>query len=209
MENEVGGDIAFVGRLSNEKGPIYALKTLHYLKRRYPKAVFSLMMAGDGPELENLKHYAKVRGLEDDVHFNGLLPREQVGTFLMCCDIVFIPSKEEAFGLVALEAMREGRPIVAARVGGLQEVVTHGRNGLLVRQGNIRGYAEAIYKLVSDFTSYRIIVENNLGDVQNYSWKRCMERYEAAYTSILLSKERKPTTTKIRSWAARIFKQST
>ena len=185
LEKKFGGIIGYVGRFSKEKGPIYAIKTIEYLKKIRPKALFELHMAGDGPEREYMEGYIKKRGLEDVVWIMGLIEPEKVHHFMCSCDVIMVPSLSEAFGLVNLEAMRAGKPIVASNAGGIPEIIEDGRNGLLCGSGDVKCFAEAILKLLENQQLYKSIVNNNLRDYKKYSWEKAIEKYEVFMKKVI------------------------
>jgi glycogen(starch) synthase len=123
-----------VGRLTREKGFDLALAAFAALSPRFPEAC--LIMAGDGAERRALEATAAQLGLADRVRFVGWVEPERVPDLMNTASVVVVPSREEAFGIVALEAAAMARPVVATRVGGLPEVVVHGQTGLLVEPEN-------------------------------------------------------------------------
>jgi glycosyltransferase involved in cell wall biosynthesis len=145
-----------VGRLSPVKGTDLALEALGHLVRRGVRA--RLTLVGDvypGYEWfrEQLQRTADSEALAGRVRFAGFQP--DVAPFLQQADIVLVPSRLESFGNVAVEAALMARPVVAARVQGLAEVVDHGTTGLLVPSGDARALAEAVEDLLLDWPAAR------------------------------------------------------
>jgi glycosyltransferase involved in cell wall biosynthesis len=136
--------VAAVGRLAPEKGFDRLIGAAHKLLNECPKCRF--VLAGEGPEHASLEELAKPLG--DRFHLLGRY--EAVYGLISAADIVVIPSVEEGQGIVALEAMAAGKPVAAARVGGLIETVVHGETGILVQDGAEDGLAEAIKSLAGD-----------------------------------------------------------
>jgi N-acetyl-alpha-D-glucosaminyl L-malate synthase BshA len=99
-----------------------------------------LLMVGDGPERSNAEWFARQGGLEQKVHFLG--KQDNIEDLIGISDLLLLPSENESFGLVALEAMACEVPVVASRVGGLPEVVTDGVEGFLVDAGDVPKMAE-------------------------------------------------------------------
>ena len=82
------------------------------------------------------------------VAFLGAVPDEELSRYYAGCDVFVAPSRHESFGLILLEAMREGKPVIAGDVGGMREVVEHEENGLLVSPTDAEELASAIRRLV-------------------------------------------------------------
>ena len=98
------------------------------------------MLVGDGPEFSRTQALVGELGLADRVRFVGVV--DEVASLLSAADLLLLPSETESFGLVALEAMASGVPVVASRVGGLPEVVEHGVTGYLAPVGDVEAMAE-------------------------------------------------------------------
>jgi glycogen synthase len=176
-----------LGRLVREKGFDVAIKAMSQLRRLIPAA--RLVVAGDGPEAAALQGHVQELGLGDSVVFAGAVAPADVPALLTRASIVVIPSRTEAFGLVALEAAAMGRPVVATRVGGLPEVIESGKTGVLVEPDQPAALAQAVIDLLSDPSRLRA-----MGDAARsraeivFPWKACVDSYLNHYASI----QRKP-----------------
>ncbi len=131
-----------LGRLVPEKGFDLAVAAVARLPDRAPRP--ELVVAGDGPERGALEAAVAARGLAGRTEFTGWVAPAAVPALVNRCTVVVVPSRDEPFGLVAVEAGLMARPVVAAAVGGLPEVVRHGRTGLLVPGGDSEALARAI-----------------------------------------------------------------
>ena len=120
-----------VGRLIPIKGHIVLLRAFAEARRRIPG--LELQIAGRGPLEPALRALAKELGIEDAVHFLGYVAPVQKA--IADAAVVVVPSMGEGFGMVALEAMERARPVIAAEIGGLGELVQDGVTGLLVPPG--------------------------------------------------------------------------
>lgn len=138
--------IGYVGRLSPEKGPRYFLESVPLIRQFVPEACFFVI--GSGPDEQALRSQAALVGLAPDQVFLG--HRTDIPTQLCALDIVVIPSLAESFSLVALEAMHQGRPVVASNVGGIPEVVQDGETGMLVAPRDAPALARAVCRLAAD-----------------------------------------------------------
>jgi len=107
-----------------------------------------LLLVGDGPERGNVERTAEKENVLDDVLFLG--KQESVAEILACADLFLLPSESEAFGLVALEAMACGVPVIASRVGGIPDVVPDGTAGFLLPPDDVAGMAAAGAALLED-----------------------------------------------------------
>jgi glycosyltransferase involved in cell wall biosynthesis len=122
-------EVLFVGRLSAEKGILDLVQAAEGMP---------LVVAGDGP----LR--AQVPGAL------GFVPHHELGPLYERAAVVAVPSHREGFGVVALEAMAHGRPVVASAVGGLLDIVVDGATGLLVPPGDVAALRAALERLLAD-----------------------------------------------------------
>ncbi|MGO0123366.1 glycosyltransferase [Desulfothermobacter acidiphilus] len=132
--------VATVGRLHPVKGQRYFLEAAVEVRRRFPEARFAVI--GAGPEQEELLRLAHRLQLEDRVVFTGFLP--EVTSCYPELDLLVLASLMEGFGLVVLEALALGVPVVATQVGGLPEIVQDGETGLLVPPADPIALAQAM-----------------------------------------------------------------
>jgi glycosyltransferase involved in cell wall biosynthesis len=138
--------VGVIGRLEQQKGISYFLQALPLLAARRPGLV--ALIVGDGSMMAALQAQAAALGVAGLTRFTGFLP--DVAQVLALLDVVVIPSIWEPFGLVALEAMAAGRPVVASNVGGLPEIISNGETGLLVAAADPAALAAAIERLWGD-----------------------------------------------------------
>src|SRR5919199_1208642 len=135
-----------VGRLIPIKGHVVLLRALAAARAEVPE--LELEIAGRGPLEPALRAYAKELGLEHAVRFLGhVVPVQRA---IERAGIVVVPSLGEGFGMVALEAMERARPVIAASIGGLADVVRDGETGLLVPAAEVEPLARAIAELARD-----------------------------------------------------------
>ena len=140
--------IICVARLYPQKGHIYLIEALKKLKNTCPH--FLCLFVGDGPLRDFLKKKVKDKGLEKEIRFLGW--REDVPELISQSDFLVLPSLWEGFGLVLLEAMLLGKPVVATRVGPIPEVVEDGVTGLLVPPRDVDGLVEKMKELLNSPT---------------------------------------------------------
>jgi len=138
--------VLYVGRLAREKGVDRLLDAFGQVADRVPRAV--LVVAGDGPERAALQARAAALGLSARVQFRGWVDPQAVDSLIGESTVVVLPSRSEAFGLVALEAAALARPVVAFAVGGLPEVIEDGVTGRIVDSETPSALAEALVDLL-------------------------------------------------------------
>ena len=109
-----------------------------------------LVIAGKGGMLDELKVQAEHMGIANKVYFTGYLNSKQVQKIYKCADVAVFPSTYEPFGIVALEAMLAGVPTVVSDVGGLNEIIDHGINGMKSYAGNPNSIADSVLNLLYD-----------------------------------------------------------
>ena len=144
-----GNDIVIgtAGKLNFGKGVFDLVQALAALTQKNP--AIRLLFVGEGPDRPGLEQEARQRGVYDKVIFAGL--RKDMERMYAAMDIFTLPSTcEEAFGMVLIEAMAMGKPVVATRVGGIPEIVEDGVNGLLVPPGDVPALARALSRYIDD-----------------------------------------------------------
>jgi glycosyltransferase involved in cell wall biosynthesis len=156
-----------VARLVRQKGLDILIRAMRPIKDSVPDA--RLLLAGDGPERAALERLARELGLVDSVSFLG--HRDDVDELMRRAWILVHPSRWEGFGLVLLEAMEQGLPVVAARVSAVPEIVVPEATGLLVPPEDPRGLAEAVIRALGD--------ERFRRDAGMRGFERLVERFSA------------------------------
>lgn len=174
--------LVIVGRLIEIKGHETLLRAVAELRREL--AGLTLEIVGDGPLDARLRAETARLGVGDAVTFRGRVA--PVAPAFERAEVVVVPSFGEGFGMVALEAMERGRPVVASAVGGLPEIVEDGRTGQLVPPGDPAALAVALRELLGDPARAAAMGaagrERALGE---FSQERCTDRTEALYRAAL------------------------
>jgi glycosyltransferase involved in cell wall biosynthesis len=148
-ELSLGGDerlVLSIGRLTEQKGHRYLLEAWRRISSECPRG--RLLLVGDGPARERLTRHAERLGVAGSVIFLGW--RKDVPRLLEAGDVVVHPSLWEGFGLVLLEAMAAGKPVVGTNVSAIPEIVADGGTGLLVPPRDPSALAEAVLRLLRD-----------------------------------------------------------
>jgi phosphatidyl-myo-inositol alpha-mannosyltransferase len=174
-------NILFVGRLEKRKGANYLLNAYARLKKEHPN--IRLIIVGPGVNLRR-RYEIKVRlSRLKDVVFTGGVDYEDLPRYYQTADIFCAPATgKESFGIVLLEAMALGKPIVATSNEGYSSVVTHGEEGLLVPPKNIKALAGALKSLIEDSSLRARLGANGMVTVQSYDWplvaRRVLDYYQ-------------------------------
>jgi glycosyltransferase involved in cell wall biosynthesis len=177
-----------IGRVVRDKGFDLAIDAMPRVIERFRDA--RLIIAGDGPERPALEDQAQRLGIASQVQFAGWVEPEQIAHLINQCSLVLMPSRwEEAFGLVALQAMQMARPVVVSKVGGLPEVITDGVTGLAVPKENPAALAEAAIALLSDpVRSVEMGLAGRRRALSTFAFSRFVTEHENLYTYLLQSK---------------------
>jgi D-inositol-3-phosphate glycosyltransferase len=146
--------VLYVGRIAPIKGLETLLDAVAHLRAR--GATFRLLIVGGEADEPTEGHEAEIRqrvdrlGLRDTVRFVGAQPQEALRDYYVAADVTVLPSYYESFGMVALEAMACGSPVIGSRVGGLATTVRDGVTGFLVPDGNALALAERVEAVIGD-----------------------------------------------------------
>ena len=138
--------ILYVGRLVYEKGIQNLIAAMPKVLNGYHDS--KLIIAGKGGMIDELRDEVRRLGIENKVYFTGYLKLNQVTKMYKCADVAVFPSSYEPFGVVALEGMLSGTPVVVSDVGGLNEIVQHRENGMKSYAGNPNSIADSILELL-------------------------------------------------------------
>jgi phosphatidyl-myo-inositol alpha-mannosyltransferase len=182
-------NILFVGRLEERKGLIHLLKAYNRLRKRHIDA--RLLVVGSGPKLREYRRYVGLRQIRD-VEFVGRVSDEAKARYFASADIFCAPATgQESFGIVLLEAMAAGVPIVASDIHGYKNVVQRGVQGLLVEPRNHRALAAALYALAHDPEKRLRMGEAGRAKAPEYSWDSVTERVVELYREVLRDRARR------------------
>jgi glycogen(starch) synthase len=180
-EDEV---IMFVGRLVHEKGVQVLVEAMPFVLAARPRA--RLAIIGTGPFSDEVRRLIDHHGLQGYVRMLGFVSDDQRNAVYGRAMVAVVPSLYEPFGITALEAMAAGVPLVASAVGGLQEIVEHGRNGLLAQAGDARQLAAAILAVLSDGKLRQVLTQAASHDIRTiYDWRAIARRTAEAYSEVL------------------------
>ncbi len=189
----------YIGRLVQEKGVQILLDAAPTILEGYPEV--KILIAGTGPYAEHLQNKAREMGLGNKVHFLGYIDDATRNELYNVASVAVFPSLYEPFGIVALEAMASGTPVVVSSVGGMDGIVEHDLDGLKVYPGNPRSLSDQICRLLGD----EELAESLAGKAarkaaSKYSWDSIARQTTRVYEEIIHSEEN-------RQWRQKAGKQ--
>ncbi len=170
-----------VGRLGRMKG--FDLLIDAFVAADVPGVVLEIV--GDGPERTALQEQIARVGLTGRIRLAGQATAEVVASRMAAATAVVVPSRSEAFGIVALEAWRAGAPLVMTSRGGAAEFVRDGEDGLLVDPIDRPALVAAIRRMLRDEPLRRILAANGRARVPEFEWSRVAESYERIFRDVV------------------------
>ena len=172
--------LLYVGRLSAEK----EIERIKPILEAIPHA--RLALVGDGPHRQELeKHFA-----DTDTHFVGYLTGQELGSAFASADAFIFPSRTETLGLVLLEAMAAGCPVVAARSGGIPDIVTDGVNGYLFEPtADIQDAINATVSLLEHKQEREVIRQNARKEAENWGWSAATCQLQDYYQKVVFAEK--------------------
>ncbi|MFM2340104.1 MAG: hypothetical protein RLZZ360_740 [Candidatus Parcubacteria bacterium] len=191
---EMSTTITYVGRIdlsSRWKGLDTLLEAFAIASKKKPE--LSLQIVGSGDALPLYEDAARNLGIGQSVTFTGSLSGEALAAAFRRSGVVVLPSisSAESFGLVLLEAMTYGVPVIGSRIGGIVNLITDRENGLLVEPGNAEALATAMTTLCTDQVLRAICVAGGLDKAQHYTWEMQTKKITHVYQSLLLAYPKK------------------
>jgi len=186
MDNEK--IILYVGRLVYEKGVQHLIGAMPKILANYHDA--KLVICGRGGMLDELRQEAHNLGIDNKVYFAGYCDTKKVQKMYKCADVAVFPSTYEPFGIVALEGMLSGTPTVVSDVGGLNEIVDHGVNGMKSYAGNSNSIADSVLSLLFDAKLCDTVSKNAIKKVkEQYNWNKIAQDTHYVYEQAISQSE--------------------
>jgi len=173
--------VLFVGRMAHQKGPDLLIETVPSILKYYPRAKF--VFAGDGELRKSVEARAHQLGVAHASRFLGFRANGSLADLYKACDVVCVPSRNEPFGIVILEAWSAGKPVVSTRNGGPEEFVWHNVNGLKVHADS-NSIAWGLGTLFTDFDWARWMGRNGrIAAETTFTWDAVAEQTVQVYRS--------------------------
>ena len=178
--------ILFVGRLEPLKGIDFLFKVVEALGR---DREFKLLVVGGmsmcDPEVLRLKELSGKMGLSETVIFVNRVDRQELPTYFSAADVCLVPSYYESFGLVALESMACGTPVIASRVGGLPSLIKHGKTGFLMPWRCPESYADRLMMIFESPQLSETMRKTSIKYATSLAWTKIAPLVLSAYESLL------------------------
>jgi D-inositol-3-phosphate glycosyltransferase len=184
--------LLFVGRIDPIKGIDFLIDGYAQLRADWtgtgtPRLIVvgGELCAGElGPDLARVRDRAAALGVADGLIFRGPQPHETLPLYYAATDFTVVPSRYESFGLVAIESMACGTPVIASRAGGLAYTVEDGRNGFLVPYGDAPILAATLDRALTDGAARPALRAGALATAQGYSWADVARRIRCLYCQL-------------------------
>jgi D-inositol-3-phosphate glycosyltransferase len=176
--------ILFVGRIERLKGIDILVRAASQLE-----GGFQLVIVGgdskDASRKRELVDLSRELGIAERIHFVDAVPHEQLPLYYNAADVCVVPSYYESFGLVAVEAMASGVPVIASRVGGLKDTILDGRTGYLVPWRCPEPFAERLDLLLSNESLRRSLGREARTAAERYRWSEVAASVESVYHDLV------------------------
>ncbi len=175
--------ILYVGRIHKDKGVVELVKAFSLVNVEVSDLKLVFVGPDDGYR-DEVQKVATQLNIQDKIVWVGKVTQEEKYLLISNCKILVLPSKYELQGIVLVEAMAQGKPVVATNVGGVSDFVKNGWNGFLVRYGDVESLADKIKILLSDSKIYGYLSYNAKKTAEEFKWDKIIDRYEKIYREI-------------------------
>ena len=184
LKPQFENNILSVSSLIKSKGIDININAVYKLVKKYPDIKYYII--GSGEEENNLKKLVKDLNLEEVVFFMGSQSHKNVIEFMSNSNLFSLPSWKEGFGIVYIEAMALGLPVIAVKGEGIEDVIEDGKNGFLIEPKNVDCLVDALDFLISNKEQAAIMGENGKASViTNYTWNNTALNYINVYKELL------------------------
>jgi glycosyltransferase involved in cell wall biosynthesis len=176
--------IASLTKAQKHKGLDLLLHAIPEVKKSVKDV--QLTVVGHGDAVQTYKSLAIKLKLGENVVFSGALFGENLKEVLRQSDVLVLPTSKESFGMVLIEAMAQGTPVIATKVGGIPDIISDGHDGFLIPPGDINEISKAIIKILKDARLAKIMGENGQKKVkENYLWEKQVTATNAIFEKAL------------------------
>ncbi|MCJ7666242.1 MAG: glycosyltransferase family 4 protein [Actinobacteria bacterium] len=187
-----------VGRLCKQKNiPLLIQSFKLVIEKNHWNA--ELHIVGEGEEKNNILNLIKKEKLEKKVLLHGTLRGKDLYSIYSSSDIFILTSRYESFGIVLIEAMASGLPIVASNIISVKNIIKNNITGLLVEQ-TPKDFAKAVEKLIGNSKLREKLIKNGLEEVKKYDWNKIVQKFECIYSEAVYENNKSSNTVKIKNW---------
>ena len=172
--------VLFLGRLAEQKGPVQFLHAAKKVLEKEPNTTF--LIAGNGPLLPFLINLSFELGIQKNVKFLGHITEEEQKKIYKIADVFVMPSVAEPFGIVALEAIASGTPVIISKTSGVSEIIN---SALKVDFWDIKGLAQKIVACLRYPPLKKVMIEHAKKEIQPYSWENTAKEVEKIYKELI------------------------
>lgn len=172
--------IGTIGSLNIQKDTATLIKAMPRVITKLPKA--KLVIVGSGPLKHKLQKLTQKLGISQNVIFAGVI--KEIPGILQIFTVFVLPSRSEAFGISILEAMKAGVPVIATNVGGIPEIITNNRNGILIEAGDSKTLASSIIRLVNDRKLQQKFSKAGEETIKNFSINKMVQATVKVYKDL-------------------------
>lgn len=178
--------ILFVGRFEPRKGLKYLFLSFNQIIKKIPDAI--LVVVGKGRLKEYYRGFLSKEAVKN-VFFEGKVSMDALPSYFSTCDVFCSPAYTgESFGIILLEALASGKPVVASDIPGYRNIIDGGYNGLLVEPKNLADITEGVLRIISDEVLKNRLIERGLETAKKYSWKNVARMVEDFYYKTIKEK---------------------
>ncbi len=185
LKNKFGIDgekLLFVGQPARRKGWEYFVRAMPHVLKEHPNAKAVFIGYRSDKSVENL---CRELGVEKNTVFLGFLKEDEKIAAYQSSDLFVFPTLYEGFGIIFLEAMASGLPIVTTNTAGNSEIVENGKNGLLTKCKDEKDVARAAIKILNDRKIRARMKHNNMKKVKEFDWQKVAARYIETYEEVM------------------------
>jgi glycosyltransferase involved in cell wall biosynthesis len=178
-------------RIDTQKNQLLLLETFYNLMKKHKDLHLLLLgTVSDQEYFEVLKNTINIHELNSNITFvQDLTPKDQLLIdAYQGAEMLVLPSRHEPFGMVILEALSAGTPVVASNTGGIGKIISHEKDGLLFKNGEMNDLYEKMDKLIKSETLKNTLVTKAFHEVEQYDWKTIAQNLDGIYADVLHNK---------------------
>jgi glycogen synthase len=172
--------VLFLGRITMQKGPDFFIDAAHLVYQRLKDVQF--VMAGNGDLYSRMIHRVAALGMQDRFHFTGFLRGAELDRVFSVSDLCIMPSVSEPFGIVPIEAMRFGIPVIVSKQSGVSEILDH---AIKVDFWDVKRLADEIVEILTDADKTKLMVQKNNENLSRIDWKHAAAQVIELYKEVI------------------------